>query len=147
MNSNDEGKQRSQDERLGFGVEVSLLSGLSFFELLDYQRSLEDHLNEQGLQSSWTQLKGSVWDAERDLSLADQCDFLCWLSEQPGVAAAVVSGLRPVDGDAQVDGPQLRMTAYGVSCVAGRLLYRLGLLKPEEFARVLGGFVQPIPVE
>lgn len=131
----------------GFGVEITLLTGLYAAEQLEFERSLQDYLNGQGLQSIWTQCMGSVWKDDMDLTLTDQCDLMCWLAERADVAGAVVSQLRSIDGIEDVEGPQLRISTFTVAATAGRVLYRLGLLRPEEFARVLGGFVQPIYAE
>jgi hypothetical protein len=109
-----------------------------------FHRSVEDYCRNRSLQCRLTQCTGSLWRTETDLTLADQCDFICWLATQPGVCGAVVSALMAVDGIEDVEGPQLRIDALAPASAAGVLLYRLGLLKPEVLTRVLGGFVQPL---
>lgn len=128
---------------IGFMLEVTMSHGIGEALQRQFQRDLEDYLSSQGLQGSFTQWQGAIWNDQTDLTLADQCNLLTWLSVQPYVCAAVVSELKPVDGIEDIEGQQLRMTVYAVPTLAAGLLYRLRLIKPEVFAQVLGGFVEP----
>jgi hypothetical protein len=143
MSLNSEPGQGDPRQPIGFHMEVTLISGIPEVEQTRFQRNLEDYLSGRGIAFSLTQWMGAVWNDDTDLTLADQCDLLSWLHAQPYVGAAVVSELKAVDGIEDVEGTQLRMEVYSVASIAGCVLYRLGLIKPEVFAQVLGGFVVP----
>lgn len=144
MSSHDDTPTNDGHNPIGFCFEVSLLAGLARHQQIGFQRELEDYCTGRELQYSFTQWMGTVWKEDTDLTLADQCDLLAWLAEQPGVCGAVVSALKPVSGIEDVEGPQLRMNVFAVACTASCLLYRLGLLQPHELAKTFGGFVQPL---
>jgi hypothetical protein len=128
---------------VGFMLEVTLSPGIGEALKTQFERNLQDYMASQGWICRFTRWQGSIQNEHADLTLADQCDVLTWLAAQPNVCSAVVSDLEPVDDIEDIEGRQLRMTVHAVPTIAGSLLYRLGLITPEVFAQVLGGFIEP----
>jgi hypothetical protein len=140
---NESARYVEPQQPVGFMLEVTLSPGIGEVLQTQFQRNLDDYLSLQGWLGRFTLCQGAIWNEHTDLTLADQCDLLNWLSGQAYVCAAVVSELKPVDGIEDIEGRQLRMTVHSIPTIGGSLLYRLALITPEVFAQVLGGFIEP----
>ncbi|MBH9578155.1 hypothetical protein [Inhella proteolytica] len=105
-------------------------------------RDLEDHLAQVGLRiDGGTQRHLYIRGTERELTLADQIDLVDWLLLRTTVARIDVTEFTDDATRIPVTSKVMRVGRWDLATLGVGLLYRIGRIKPELYAEILGGFV------
>lgn len=131
---------------LGFTVWVHLAQPASAAQVKIYRDGLDRYLEANGLSRSMNPLHMLVWAPDRDLTLADQVDFLVWMAHDGRADAVEIGPLHahmglPAGRDRV---PTLPARLADNALLSMAWLYRAGHLPAEQCVRMLGGFQGPV---
>lgn len=134
-------------EALGFSFTLVLTPGMTWPQLLCLERQIEDYARERELTLEGHQLRYVLTSPQRNLSAADQVEFMDWMVDRAGVAAVNVSPLLPdLVAPVPLSEGYLRLVPLDLPVVGLTLLHRLGRIRPELYLEILGGFVRPVQI-
>lgn len=134
-------------EALGFSFSIVLTPGMTWPQMLNLERQIEDYARQHELTLEGHQLRYVLSSPQRDLSAADQVELMDWMVDRAGVAAVHVSPLLPdLAAPAPLSEGYLRFIPLELPVVGLTLLHRLGRIRPELYLEILGGFVRPVPL-
>lgn len=126
----------------GFWLGLRLPPGMPERAEVQMQRSLEDHMADLGLRiGGGTQRHLFIEACDRELSLTDQIDLADWCLLRTQATQIVVTTLTGANKMPPVTTKVLRIDRWDLATIGVGLLYRMGRIKAEVYAEILGGFV------
>jgi len=126
----------------GFWIQLRMPPGLSARTQTKRLRRLEDAIDGLGLQiGGGTQLHLFIETPSKELSLTDQIDLADWCLLNTEATEIVLTEFTEERGLPPTHGRVLRIGGWDLAVIGVALLYRMGRIKADLYAELLGGFV------
>ncbi len=130
------------ERSLGFWIQLKLQPGLSARTQTKRLRKLEDAIDGLGLQiGGGTQLHLYIEGHGKELSLTDQIDLADWCLLHTEATEIVLTEFTSERWLPPAHGRVLRIGGWDLAVIGVALLYRMGRIKADLYAELLGGFV------
>jgi len=126
----------------GFWLSLRLPPGMPHRSEVQLERDLEDHLRDLGLRVGGGSQKHLFIEAEdRELALADQIDLADWFLSSTRATHVAVTNLTRARTMPPATSKVLRIDRFDLASLAVGWLYRMGRIRAEQYAEILGGFL------
>lgn len=126
----------------GFWIKLQLPPGMSTRTQTKRLRKLEDAIEDLGLQiGGGTQLHLFIEALGKELSLTDQIDLADWCLLHTEATEIVLTEFTAERVVPPAHGRVLRIGGWDLAAIGVALLYRMGRIKADLYAELLGGFV------
>lgn len=126
----------------GFWLGLRLPPGFPERDQVQMQRNLEDHLADLGLRiGGGAQRHLYIEAADLELTIADQVDLADWCLLATAATQISVTSFTSSHVMPPVTAKVLRIDRWDLATMSVSLLYRMGRIRAEQYAEILGGFL------